>query len=67
MCFFCYQVVGAKVVTSAKNPGSKCYGLVTLATVEDADNCIKQLNKTEFNGRIISLEKVKSLAYFCHE
>jgi len=56
--FHTIKVTGAKVVTSAKNPGSKCYGLVTLATVEEAENCIKQLNKTEFNGRIISLEKV---------
>jgi RNA recognition motif-containing protein len=56
-------VIGAKVVTSAKNPGSKCYGLVTLATAEEADNCIKQLNKTEFNGRIISLEKVNASVY----
>jgi RNA recognition motif-containing protein len=55
------QVTGAKVVTSARNPGSKCYGLVTLASLEDAENCIKQLNKTEFNGRIISLEKVGPL------
>jgi len=61
MLFFKHaKVTGAKVVTSAKNPGSKCYGLVTLATVDEADNCIRLLNKTEFNGRIISLEKAKS-------
>ena len=50
-------MTGAKVVTSAKSPGSKCFGLVTMSTVEEANQCIEHLNKTEFNGRIISLEK----------
>jgi len=54
------QVTGAKVVTSAKNPGTKCFGLVTMSSAEEAELCIERLNKTEFHGRIISLEKVTS-------
>jgi len=49
------------VVTSAKNPGTKCFGLVTMSTTEEAELCIERLNKTEFHGRIISLEKVEML------
>jgi len=65
---YCVQVTGAKVVTSAKNPGTKCFGLVTMSTAEEAELCIERLNKTEFQGRIISLEKVGLLGilFFCH-
>jgi len=59
------QVTGAKVVTSAKNPGTKCFGLVTMSSAEEAELCIEHLNKTEFHGRILSLEKVTSLSYCC--
>jgi len=55
------QVTGAKVVTSAKNPGTKCFGLVTMSSTEEAELCIERLNKTEFHGRIISLEKVTGI------
>lgn len=56
-----FQVTGAKVVTSAKNPGTKCFGLVTMSSVAEADLCVERLNKTEFHGRIISLEKVNAI------
>ena len=55
------QVTGAKVVTSAKNPGTKCFGLVTMSSTKEAELCIERLNKTEFHGRIISLEKVTGI------
>lgn len=51
-------MTGAKVVTSAKSPGTKCFGLVTMSSAAEADLCVERLNKTEFHGRIISLEKV---------
>jgi len=59
------QVTGAKVVTSAKNPGTKCFGLVTMSSAEEAELCIARLNKTEFHGRIISLEKVSGIYCYC--
>ena len=39
--------------------GSKCYGLVTMLTVQDAERCIKNLNKTEIHGKTITAEKAK--------
>merc|ERR1712228_848753 len=53
------NVVGAKVMTNPKIPGSKCYGLVTMLTVEDAERCIKNLNRTEIHGKTITAEKAK--------
>jgi len=55
------QVTGAKVVTSAKSPGTKCFGLVTMSSAAEADLCVERLNKTEFHGRIISLDKVTGI------
>lgn len=54
------------MVTSAKNPGTKCFGLVTMSSAEEAAVCIERLNKTEFHGRIISLEKVASTLHCCY-
>ncbi|KAL7632671.1 UNVERIFIED_CONTAM: hypothetical protein RMT77_016996 [Armadillidium vulgare] len=53
------KVLSAKIVTNAKTPGAKCYGFVTMATIEDASKCIKNLNKTELHGRMIQVEKAK--------
>ncbi|RXG73730.1 Scaffold attachment factor B2 [Armadillidium vulgare] len=53
------KVLSAKIVTNAKTPGAKCYGFVTMATIEDANKCIKNLNKTELHGRMIQVEKVR--------
>uniref|UniRef100_A0A8B9W8Q2 Scaffold attachment factor B1 n=1 Tax=Bos mutus grunniens TaxID=30521 RepID=A0A8B9W8Q2_BOSMU len=52
------KVVGAKVVTSARSPGARCYGFVTMSTVEEATKCINHLHKTELHGKMISVEKV---------
>ncbi|XP_072933435.1 uncharacterized protein Saf-B isoform X2 [Epargyreus clarus] len=54
------KVIGAKVVTNARTPGSRCYGYVTMASAVDAENCIKNLHRTELHGRMISVEKAKS-------
>lgn len=40
------QVIGAKVVTNARTPGSRCYGYVTMASAQDAESCIKNLHRT---------------------
>lgn len=39
-------MIGAKVVTNARTPGSRCYGYVTMASAQDAENCIKNLHRT---------------------
>lgn len=58
---FC-QVVGAKVVTNARSPGSRCYGFVTMSAAEEATKCIHSLHRTELHGKMISVERVYTLA-----
>ncbi|XP_039260931.2 uncharacterized protein LOC120337264 [Styela clava] len=53
------KVIGAKVVTNVKSPGSRCYGYVTMATAEAASKCILHLNNTEMHGRMITVEIAK--------
>lgn len=53
------KVVGAKVVTNVKSPGSKCFGYVTMATADAASKCILHLNNTEMHGRMITVEIAK--------
>ncbi|XP_013869656.1 scaffold attachment factor B1 [Austrofundulus limnaeus] len=54
------KVVGVKVVTNAKSPGSRCYGFVTMSSTEEATNCINHLHRTELHGRMISVERAKN-------
>ena len=58
-----WQVEGAKVVTNAKSPGSRCYGLVTMGSADEASKCIQYLHRTELSGRMISVERVRQLTY----
>jgi len=51
------KVVGAKIITNTKNPGSGLFGLITMETKEQAQECIQKLNKTELNGKTILVEK----------
>jgi len=62
---FLPQVVTAKVVTSAKSPGSKCFGFIVLATAEEAQQAIDNLNNTEVQGQTITVEKVPLMNHFC--
>ena len=52
------QVVGAKVVTNARSPGSRCYGFVTMSSADEATKCIQHLHRTELHGKMISVERV---------
>ena len=47
------------MVTSAKSPGSRCYGLVTMGSADEASKCIQYLHRTELSGRMISVERVR--------
>ncbi|XP_012231894.1 SAFB-like transcription modulator isoform X2 [Linepithema humile] len=53
------KVVGAKVVTNAITPGTRCYGYVTMFSSEDAAKCIQHLHRTELHGRVISVDRAK--------
>ncbi|XP_075386710.1 SAFB-like transcription modulator isoform X2 [Tenrec ecaudatus] len=53
------KVLSAKVVTNARSPGAKCYGIVTMSSSTEASRCTAHLHRTELHGQMISLEKVK--------
>jgi len=54
------KVIGAKVVTSAKTPGSQCFGFVTMSTDEESVNCIEKLHKSVLHEKTIQVEKAKT-------
>ncbi|XP_056463321.1 SAFB-like transcription modulator [Gadus chalcogrammus] len=54
------KVFSAKVVTNARSPGSKCYGLVTMSSSTEVARCISHLDRTELHGQQIYVERVKS-------
>merc|ERR1712083_482061 len=53
------KVVGAKMGTNARTPGARCYGYVTMNSSEDASACIKNMNRTELHGKMITVERAK--------
>lgn len=55
---FGQQVLSAKVVTNARSPGSKCYGLVAMSTSTEVNRCIAHLDCTELHGQEIFVERV---------
>merc|ERR1712080_132595 len=54
------KVIVAKVVTSAKSPGSQCFGFVTMSSVEEASACIEKLHKTVLHEMTIEVDKAKT-------
>ncbi|XP_061610720.1 SAFB-like transcription modulator isoform X1 [Phyllopteryx taeniolatus] len=58
--FCCGQVLSAKVLTNARSPGSKCYGLVTMSSSAEVTRCISQLDCTELDGQQIYVECAKN-------
>lgn len=42
---------------------SRGFGFVTMATLEEADRCIKHLNNSVIEGRVITVEKVIVLLF----
>lgn len=39
------------------------FGFVTMESVEEADRCIKHLNRSVLEGRVITVEKVNVLSF----
>ncbi|RVE74562.1 hypothetical protein OJAV_G00023100 [Oryzias javanicus] len=54
------KVLSAKVVTNARSPGSKCYGLVTMSSSTEVTRCITHLDCTELHGQEIYVERAKN-------
>ncbi|XP_064470472.1 scaffold attachment factor B2-like isoform X2 [Ornithodoros turicata] len=53
------KVVAAKIVTNARTPGARCYGFITMGTLDQATKCIQHLHRTELHGKMISVERTK--------
>ena len=51
-------MLSAKVVTNARSPGSKCYGLVTMSSSTEVTRCVSHLDCTELHGQQIYVERV---------
>ncbi|KAK9542750.1 hypothetical protein VZT92_000585 [Zoarces viviparus] len=54
------KVLSAKVVTNARSPGSKCYGLVTMSSSTEVMRCVSHLDCTELHGQQIYVERAKN-------
>lgn len=63
---FLLQVVECQLVTDPRSKESRGFGFVTMESVEDADRCIKNLNRSVFEGRLITVEKVWLLRIHIH-
>lgn len=46
------------MVTNARSPGSKCYGLVTMSSSTEVTRCVSHLDCTELHGQQIYVERV---------
>ncbi|KAM5585590.1 hypothetical protein ABKV19_004799 [Rosa sericea] len=54
------RVQDVRIVRDKRSGDSRGFGFLTLETDEDADAAIRALDETEWNGRIILVEKSKS-------
>ncbi|KAJ0047548.1 hypothetical protein Pint_15132 [Pistacia integerrima] len=52
------KVTECHLVTDPRTRESRGFAFVTMETVEDADRCIKYLNRTVLEGRLVTVEKV---------
>ncbi|XP_068640396.1 serine/arginine-rich splicing factor SR45a-like [Aristolochia californica] len=53
------KVAECHLVMDPRTRESRGFAFVTMETVEDAENCIKYLNRSVLEGRLISVEKAK--------
>ena len=53
-------MIDASVVQDPWTKESRRFGFVTMATVKEADRCIKYLDRSVLEGRVITVEKVNS-------
>lgn len=57
---FWFQVLECHLVTDPRTRESRGFGFVTMETTEDAERCIKYLNRSVLEGRLVTVEKVLS-------
>ncbi|KAH8972872.1 hypothetical protein BDL97_01G014500 [Sphagnum fallax] len=51
------KVTECRLVVDPRTRESRGFGFVTMDSAEDADRCIKYLNRSTLEGRIITVEK----------
>lgn len=51
-------MIDVHLVTDPWTRESRGFGFVTMASVEEADRCIKYLDRSVLEGRVITVEKV---------
>eukprot|EP01121_Diplochlamys_sp_Union-15-3_P002493 TRINITY_DN121_c0_g2_i1.p1 TRINITY_DN121_c0_g2~~TRINITY_DN121_c0_g2_i1.p1 ORF type:complete len:191 (-),score=30.12 TRINITY_DN121_c0_g2_i1:84-617(-) len=51
------KVIECSIVKDPKTNETRGFGFVKMSSVEEAQQCISSLNKTELDGRIISVEE----------
>ncbi|XP_042476077.1 serine/arginine-rich splicing factor SR45a-like isoform X1 [Macadamia integrifolia] len=54
-----YKVLECHLVSDPRTRESRGFAFVTMETVEDADRCIKHLNRSVLEGRLITVQKAK--------
>ncbi|CAN6301449.1 unnamed protein product [Urochloa humidicola] len=53
------EVIDASIVHDPWTRESRGFGFVTMATVKEADRCVKYLDRSVLEGRVITVEKAK--------
>ncbi|CAM6103306.1 unnamed protein product [Calypogeia fissa] len=53
------KVLECRLVVDPRSRESRGFGFVTMDSLEDAERCIKYLNRSILEGRVISVEKAK--------
>ncbi|CAI9094113.1 OLC1v1029800C8 [Oldenlandia corymbosa var. corymbosa] len=53
------KVVECQLVTDPRTKESRGFAFITMETNEDAERCIKHLNRSVLEGRLITVEKAK--------
>lgn len=53
------KVVDCRIVVDPRSRESRGFAFVTMDTLENADRCVKYLNRSTLEGRIITVEKAK--------
>eukprot|EP01018_Ginkgo_biloba_P016282 Gb_37565 [translate_table: standard] len=51
------KVIDCRIVVDPRTRESRGFGFVTMDTLEDAERCLKYLNRSTLEGRIITVEK----------
>lgn len=59
MNFSIFQVLDVHLVADPLTRESRGFGFITMSSIDEAENCIKYLNRSVLEGRIITVEKVK--------